>query len=145
MWGLCDRNGWYDPLIHYQAFYNFTVSPGNTYDYSPFNTSIQEMLYNNLYGKGNCVDQVKDCYARGLDAVCAAAVCAFFTPFLVQPSLYPSLPLNKSISQTLTRQVCQKEGIYAKRYVNIRIPSAPTKSNLYTTNTPGGMNMISGS
>jgi hypothetical protein len=31
------RNGWYDPLIQYQAYYNFTVWPGNTYDYSPFN------------------------------------------------------------------------------------------------------------
>ena len=24
-------NGWYNPLIQYQAYYNFTVSPGNTY------------------------------------------------------------------------------------------------------------------
>jgi carboxypeptidase D len=23
-------NGWYDPLIQYQAYYNFTVYPGNT-------------------------------------------------------------------------------------------------------------------
>lgn len=31
------------------------------------------MLYNNLYGKGNCIDQVKDCYTRGIDSICAAA------------------------------------------------------------------------
>lgn len=28
-------NGWFDPLIQYQAYYNFTVYPGNTYNYSP--------------------------------------------------------------------------------------------------------------
>ncbi|KAG0646697.1 Serine carboxypeptidase B [Hyphodiscus hymeniophilus] len=61
------RNGWYDPLIQYQAYYNFTVSPGNTYDYSPFNASVQSQFYNNLYGAGNCVDQIKDCAARGID------------------------------------------------------------------------------
>ncbi|EHL01915.1 putative Carboxypeptidase S1 like protein B [Glarea lozoyensis 74030] len=66
-------NGWYDPLLQYQAYYNFTVSPGNTYDYDPFNASVKAQFYNNLYGKGNCVDQIKDCAARGLDAVCAAA------------------------------------------------------------------------
>ncbi|KAL2074607.1 hypothetical protein VTL71DRAFT_8385 [Oculimacula yallundae] len=66
-------NGWYDPLIQYQAYYNFTVSPGNTYDYSPYNASVQSQLYNNLYGPGNCVDQTKDCAARGLNAICEAA------------------------------------------------------------------------
>ena len=27
-------NGWYDPKIQYAAYYNITVSPGNTYDIS---------------------------------------------------------------------------------------------------------------
>ena len=66
-------NGWFDPLIQYQAYYNFTVYPGNTYDYSPYNSSIQAQVYNNLYGPGNCVDQTKDCYARGINEICAAA------------------------------------------------------------------------
>lgn len=66
-------NGWFDPLIQYQAYYNFTVYPGNTYDYSPYNMSTQAQLYNNLYGTGNCVDQIKDCYATGTNAVCSAA------------------------------------------------------------------------
>lgn len=30
-------------------------------------------MYNNVYGPGNCVDQIKDCYARGIDEVCSAA------------------------------------------------------------------------
>lgn len=66
-------NGWYDPLIQYQAYYNFTVSPGNTYGYSPYNESIKNQLYNSLYGPGNCVDLTKDCYATGTNAVCSYA------------------------------------------------------------------------
>ena len=84
-------NGWYDPLIQYQAYYNFTVYPGNSesihgqrrlrvsntssaaYDYSPFNTTSEAQMYNNLYGPGNCVDQIKDCYARGINEICSAA------------------------------------------------------------------------
>ena len=66
-------NGWYDPLIQYQAYYNFTVYPGNTYDYLPYNASTEAQLYNNLYGPGNCVDMIKACYAIGTNAVCSAA------------------------------------------------------------------------
>ncbi|PTU22269.1 hypothetical protein P175DRAFT_0521452 [Aspergillus ochraceoroseus IBT 24754] len=69
-------NGWYDPLIQYQAYYNFTgsqVYPGNTYDYLPFNESISSMLYNNLYGPGNCVSQLLDCAARGTNEICSTA------------------------------------------------------------------------
>jgi hypothetical protein len=60
-------------LIQYQAYYNFTVWPGNTYDYDPFNASVKAQFYNNVYGVGNCVDQVKDCAARGINEVCSAA------------------------------------------------------------------------
>ncbi|KAI9817502.1 MAG: hypothetical protein M1827_001112 [Pycnora praestabilis] len=66
-------NGWYDPLIQYQAYYNFTVYPGNTYDYFPFNASVEAQMYNNLYGPGNCVNMIKDCYARGINEICSAA------------------------------------------------------------------------
>nr|OQO19184.1 hypothetical protein B0A51_13920 [Rachicladosporium sp. CCFEE 5018] len=66
-------NGWYDPLIQYQAYYNFTVSPGNTYDYSPYNQSIQNQVYNALYGEGNCYDQTVYCYKSGINSICAAA------------------------------------------------------------------------
>ncbi|KAF2493300.1 carboxypeptidase S1 [Lophium mytilinum] len=66
-------NGWYDPLIQYQAYYNYTVFPGNTYDYDPYNASVKAEWYNNLYGPGNCVDQTKHCYATGENDVCSAA------------------------------------------------------------------------
>jgi hypothetical protein len=52
-----------------------SVFPGNTYDYAPFNASVQSQMYNNLYGTGNCVDQIKDCAARGLNEICESAVC----------------------------------------------------------------------
>ncbi len=66
-------NGWYSPEVQYAAYYNFTVSPGNTYDYRPYNSSVEEMLYNNLYGPGNCIDQIRDCYATGTNQVCSTA------------------------------------------------------------------------
>ncbi|KAK3317416.1 Alpha/Beta hydrolase protein [Cercophora scortea] len=66
-------NGWYDPIIQYQAYYNFTVSPGNTYDYSGFNSSQAAQMYNNLYGPGNCIDRLRACKASGSNAVCDAA------------------------------------------------------------------------
>lgn len=63
----------YDPLIQYQAYYDFIVSPGNTYDYAPFNDSIASLFYNNLYGPGNCVDRLNACYAGGDNAICGDA------------------------------------------------------------------------
>lgn len=66
-------NGWYNPLIQYQAYYNFTVFPANTYDYSPFNETTQDEMYNSLYGPGNCVDQLNQCAATGDNVICSAA------------------------------------------------------------------------
>lgn len=66
-------NGWYDPLIQYQAYYNFTVYPGNTYDYRPYNSSVEEQIYNALYGPGNCYDQTVACNTGGLNEICMAA------------------------------------------------------------------------
>ena len=66
-------NGWFDPLIQYQAYYNYTVYPGNTYDYKPFNASVNEMFYENLYGSGNCIDQIKNCYSKRTNDICSAA------------------------------------------------------------------------
>ena len=71
--GVLIGNGWYDPLIQYEAFYNFTVNPGNTYDYAPFNQSITDYMYNSMWGPGNCYDMIKDCYASGIDQICAFA------------------------------------------------------------------------
>ncbi|KAI1434371.1 alpha/beta-hydrolase [Xylaria sp. CBS 124048] len=66
-------NGWYDPIVQYQAYYNFTVSPGNTYDFSPFSETDASMFFNNLYGKGNCLDRLLNCKATGDNDVCKNA------------------------------------------------------------------------
>lgn len=67
------NNGWYDPLIQYQAYYNYSVSPGNTYGTTLFNKSTQAEMYNMLYGPGNCVDQLKQCYRTARNDVCSTA------------------------------------------------------------------------
>lgn len=66
-------NGWYDPLVHYAAYYNFTVYPGNTYDYSPFDEATQRRMYDAMYGPGNCYDLTASCYEAGVDEVCSRA------------------------------------------------------------------------
>ena len=63
----------FNPLVQYQAYYNYTVFPGNTYDFAPFNKSTEETIYDNLYGAGNCYDQMKECYANRSNEVCSAA------------------------------------------------------------------------
>lgn len=64
-------NGWYDPYVQYEAYYNYTVYPGNTYDFKPFNKTIEDLMYNNLFGAGNCLDMVRDCNERGINEVCS--------------------------------------------------------------------------
>ncbi len=66
-------NGWYDPIIQYQAYYNFSVFPGNTYDYDPYNASTKALWYDNLYGPGNCLDQLKKCKETQDNVICSAA------------------------------------------------------------------------
>ena len=71
--GVLIGNGWYDPLLQYQAYYNFSVSPGNTYDFQLLNQTGQDQMYQGLYGKGNCVAMTIDCNARGIDEICSYA------------------------------------------------------------------------
>jgi carboxypeptidase C (cathepsin A) len=66
-------NGFIDESIIYQSYYNFTVSPGNTYDYSPFNASIASEMYNLLWGSGNCVDQMNSCKETNNNEICNGA------------------------------------------------------------------------
>ena len=61
----------YNPEIQYASYYNFSIN--NTYDLPVYNQSTQAMVYNSMYGKGNCLDQLKDCNARGIDEICSQA------------------------------------------------------------------------
>lgn len=66
-------NGWYDPLLQYAAYYNFTVFPGNTYDYAPYDEATQLQTFNAMYGAGNCFDLTTACYETGVDEICSYA------------------------------------------------------------------------
>ncbi|KAF1952579.1 carboxypeptidase S1 [Byssothecium circinans] len=66
-------NGWFDPLVQYEAFYNFTVNPGSTYGLPAPNETFREEWFNNMYGPGNCYDQTVQCYETGRNDVCARA------------------------------------------------------------------------
>ncbi|KAL6712211.1 hypothetical protein ACN47E_000088 [Coniothyrium glycines] len=77
-------NGWLDPLVQYQAYYEYAVSPGNTYDFDPYDDTMKAEWYNNVHGPGNCVDRTKSCYATGSNTVCSSAddFCANKVEFL---------------------------------------------------------------
>jgi carboxypeptidase C (cathepsin A) len=66
-------NGWYEPLIQYEGYYNYSVSPGNSYDYMPFNLSVRSQFYHNMYGPGNCYDQTVSCNTNLRNDVCSTA------------------------------------------------------------------------
>ena len=66
-------NGWYDPLIQYEAYYNYSVNPGNTYGITFNNSVTKQKMYNAMYGEGNCYDMTVKCYNTGRNDVCAAA------------------------------------------------------------------------
>ncbi|KAB8338843.1 hypothetical protein FH972_021787 [Carpinus fangiana] len=66
-------NGWFDPLVQYEGYFRYIVEPGNTYDYKPYNKSTEAMVRNSLYGKGNCLDQIKYCQSSGINEICTAA------------------------------------------------------------------------
>lgn len=63
-------NGWYDPAVHYAAYYNFTVNPGNTYGLRPLTKHAEERMYNALWGPGNCLDQTAQCQRTRRSDVC---------------------------------------------------------------------------
>ncbi|KAH8658371.1 Alpha/Beta hydrolase protein [Xylariales sp. PMI_506] len=71
--GLMVGNGWFDPIINYQAFYNFSINPGNTYDLPAINKTTHDILFNNIYGPGNCLDQLNECKQSGVNAICSKA------------------------------------------------------------------------
>lgn len=67
-------NGWIDPQLQYAGFYNYTTSdPGNTFDYKPLNKTTADNMFNNMYGKGKCWDQIQDCYNKQTNDVCKSA------------------------------------------------------------------------
>ena len=66
-------NSWIDMVAHYVGYYNFSVSPGNTYDYNPSNASFAAALYDTLWGSGNCIGELNECKRTNSDSICVAA------------------------------------------------------------------------
>ncbi|KAM3535662.1 hypothetical protein MY4038_001141 [Beauveria bassiana] len=66
-------NGWYDPIVQYTAYYNYTVSPGSTYDFAMFNTSIQEMMHEDMFGPKGCLNRLRECHKNNDQKQCEAA------------------------------------------------------------------------
>lgn len=60
-------------VLHHGPTKTSQVSPGNTYDYKPYNNYGAGQLYANVYHSGGCLDQLQNCVASGTDSVCATA------------------------------------------------------------------------
>ncbi|WFD23862.1 carboxypeptidase D [Malassezia equina] len=66
-------NGWIDPKIQYASYYNISAFPGNTYNVKPYNQSTISSLYQNVYGKGKCMDHMDKCISLKTDKACRKA------------------------------------------------------------------------
>jgi carboxypeptidase D len=66
-------NGWFDPMLQYPAYLNFTVSSGNSYDLRIFNSSTERKISDAIYRPGGCIDALKKCYTNGTNSNCATA------------------------------------------------------------------------
>lgn len=66
-------NGWFSPRLHLASDYDFVFNSGNTYDLEKPDDSVRDQVYDNYYGTGNCLDQLKACEATGSDQVCQTA------------------------------------------------------------------------
>jgi hypothetical protein len=95
-------NGWFDPLIQYQAYYNYSVYPGNTYDYDPYNDTVKAEWYNNLYGEDNCYDQTVQCYETGNNGICSNADNFCYKKVEYMRYMLPSSAVIMDLSSTET-------------------------------------------
>jgi len=83
-------NAWVDRIAYYVGYYNFSVSPGNTYDYILFNESVAAAMYDTLWGTGNCIRQANDCKRTNKDEICVNATDSCFP--------VDDLPFNRSLA-----------------------------------------------
>ena len=93
-------NGWFNPILQYQAYYNFTSNysaqthhpGGNTYGVH-YNASIDSLVSNAMYGSHNCLDQLNDCnsypYATNTSDGTGNAVCSAADNFCYYMVEYP--------------------------------------------------------
>ncbi|KAG2095727.1 Alpha/Beta hydrolase protein [Suillus discolor] len=63
---LMINNGWFDPLIHYVSYLNYTTNAPGYGQLRP--DDVLKNISNGLYGPDGCVAQEKACYAAGNSA-----------------------------------------------------------------------------
>ncbi|KAG4442193.1 hypothetical protein IFR05_002303 [Cadophora sp. M221] len=67
------EDGFMDTRVQFGAYYNYSVDPGNPYDIAPFNETLQQQLFANMFGPGGCQVQQNTCNSNPTDADCSAA------------------------------------------------------------------------
>ncbi|KAK0099451.1 hypothetical protein ONS95_004661 [Cadophora gregata] len=67
------EDGFMDTREQFAAYYNYSVNPGNPYDLAPYNETLQQQLFSNMFGPGGCQDQQKACNDNPTDAGCKSA------------------------------------------------------------------------
>jgi carboxypeptidase C (cathepsin A) len=71
------EDGFFDTRVQFAAYFNYTVTPGNPYDLSPYNETAQAQLFNNVWGPNGCQEQQAACNAEpppaNINDVCSAA------------------------------------------------------------------------
>ncbi|KAI8180429.1 Carboxypeptidase S1-like protein B [Colletotrichum sp. SAR 10_65] len=67
------EDGFMDSRVQFGAYFNYSVSPGNPYDLTPFNDTLRQKLFTNMFGTGGCQDKQTACNSNPSDKVCADA------------------------------------------------------------------------
>ncbi|KAH9230674.1 hypothetical protein K456DRAFT_1752279 [Colletotrichum gloeosporioides 23] len=67
------EDGFMDSRVQFGAYFNYSVSPGNPYDITPFNDTLRQKLFNNMFGTGGCQEKQTACNSNPTDKVCADA------------------------------------------------------------------------
>ncbi|KAJ0381969.1 hypothetical protein COL922a_013488 [Colletotrichum nupharicola] len=67
------EDGFMDSRVQFGAYFNYSVSPGNPYDLTPFNDTLRQKLFTHMFGAGSCQDKQTACNSNPTDKVCADA------------------------------------------------------------------------
>ncbi|WYZ34022.1 hypothetical protein EsH8_I_000298 [Colletotrichum jinshuiense] len=66
------EDGFMDTRVQFGAYFNYSVT-GNPYDVVPFNNTLQQQLFTNMFGPSGCQDRQTACNSNPTDKVCADA------------------------------------------------------------------------
>ncbi|GKT44242.1 carboxypeptidase S1 B [Colletotrichum spaethianum] len=67
------EDGFMDTRVQFGAYFNYSVAPGNPYDVLPFNETLQQQLFTNMFGSSGCQGRQAACNTSPTDKVCADA------------------------------------------------------------------------